>query len=151
MKGSVTVPSSRSVPRALPVRSGGPEHVEHVVEHLEGEPDAPRERAERVGERTRAALRRERTQAAAASNSARVFSSQRSQVALDAHIRRVGVLALQHLAAGERRAAVRERASCPRSLVARELGEGAREQQIAGRRPPPARPALTATVGRPAA
>ena len=49
MNGSVTVPSSRSVPRCLPVRSAGPGDVEHVVEQLEREPDAAAEVAERVG------------------------------------------------------------------------------------------------------
>ena len=47
ISGSVTVPSSRSAPRGLPVRSGGPGDVEHVVEQLEGEPDPLAERAER--------------------------------------------------------------------------------------------------------
>ena len=39
MRGSVTVPSSRSVPRDLPVRSDRSGHVEHVVEQLERQPD----------------------------------------------------------------------------------------------------------------
>ncbi len=55
------------------------------------------------------------------------------QVALDRDVRRVGVLALQQLAFGERRARLRERAQLRRVLVARELGERPREQQVAGR------------------
>ena len=55
------------------------------------------------------------------------------QVALDRDVRGVGVLALQQLARGERRAGVRERAQLGGVVVARELGERAREQQVAGR------------------
>ncbi len=54
------------------------------------------------------------------------------QVALDRHVRRVSVLALQQLARGEGGARVRERAQLSRILVVRELRKRAREQQIAG-------------------
>ena len=68
----------------------------------------------------------------AASNSAAVFSSQRLQIALDRDVRGVGVLALQQLAGRQRGAGVRERPQLHRVIVARQLGKGPREEQIAG-------------------
>ena len=55
------------------------------------------------------------------------------QVALDGDVRRVRVLALQQLAAASAELACDSARSCAGSLVARELGERAREQQVAGR------------------
>ncbi len=46
ISGRVTVPSSRSVPRALPVRSDRSGDVEHIIEELEGEADLSPEVAE---------------------------------------------------------------------------------------------------------
>ena len=69
ISGSVTVPSSRSVPRCLPVRSAGPGDVEHVVEQLEREPDAAAEVAERLGLRRRPRARRARTRPGTAARS----------------------------------------------------------------------------------
>ena len=109
ISGSVTVPSSRSVPRCLPVRSAGPGDVEHVVEQLEREPD-------RAPEARRAAPRRRRPPSApsrqAASNSRAVLRSQRAQVALARDRRVPRVLALQQLALRER-ARTRRRARAP--------------------------------------
>ena len=74
MKGSVTVPSSRSVPRCLPVRDGRAGDVEDVVEELEGEADPAPEARRGVGVARPASSAPRRH---AASNSRAVFSSQR--------------------------------------------------------------------------
>ena len=132
MNGSVTVPSSRSVPRRLAGALDRAGHVEHVVEHLEGQADAPGERAERVGERARACDGHERSEPAGGLEQRRGLQLAAPQVALDRDVRGVGVLALQQLALGQRRAGVRERAQLRVVAVARELGERAREQQVAG-------------------
>jgi hypothetical protein len=58
-------------------------HVQHVVEHLEGQPDAPRERAQRLGERARAFHRRERAQPAGGLEQRRRLQLAAPQVALD--------------------------------------------------------------------
>ncbi len=81
---------------------------------------------------------RERPQPAGGLEQRRRLQLAAPQVALDRDVRRVGVLALQQLARGERRAGVRERAQLRCVLVARELGERPREQQVAGRDRQPA-------------
>ena len=102
--------------------------VEHVVEQLEGEPDGVAERARAAGPPPTSA-----PSSQAAANRRAVFSSQRLQVALERDVRAPRVGALHQLAAGERRRGRRERAQLRDRAVARELGEGAREQQVAGR------------------
>ena len=102
-----------------------------------------------VGERGRAADRVERAEPAGRLEQRRGLQLAAAQVALDRDVRGAGVLALQQLAFGQRRAGLRERLQLLGVLVARELGEGAREQQVAGRDRDVAAPAAAATVGRP--
>ncbi len=129
----MTVPSSRSVPRVLPVRSTGPETSSTSSSSWKAR---PMRRANAPSASARAALaivRDQRPQAARGLEQRGRLQLAAAQVALDRDARGVGVLALQQLARGERRAGVRERAQLGRVAVARELGEGAREEQVAGR------------------
>ena len=98
ISGSVTVPSSRSVPRRLPVRSRGPGDVEHVVEQLEGEADGVAERPERAGRRRTSA-----PSSQAAREQPRGLQLAALEVALERDVGAPGVGALHQLAAGERR------------------------------------------------
>ena len=82
--------------------------------------------------------RRQRAQPAGGLEQRRRLQLAAPQVALDRDVRRVGVLALQQLTFGERRAGLRERAQLLGVIVARELGERPREQQVAGRDREPA-------------
>ena len=64
MKGSVTVPSSRSVPRALPVRSTGPETSSTSSSTWKASPMRRANAPSASRQRGRALGRRERTQPA---------------------------------------------------------------------------------------
>ena len=105
--------------------------VEHVVEQLEGEPDAAPERAERrrasrvAALRARRAGRRPRTGARSSARSA--------QVALDADAGVPGVRALAAARRGERASSRRTAPAPPPRRRCGQLGERAREQQVAGR------------------
>ena len=130
MSGSVTVPSSRSVPRGLPVRSGGPETSRTSSRSWNARP-MRRPNARRPcsvpsgpvlgAELARRLEERRRLQLAA------------MQVALDAHLGVPGVLALEQLALGEGGARPRERPHRRERAGERQLGERAREQQVADR------------------
>ncbi len=93
----------------------------------------PREGAQRIGELAEPVGRGQRPEPARRLEQRRGLQLAAPQVALDGHVRGVGVLALQQLAFGERRAGLRERAQLLGVVVARELGERTREQQVAGR------------------
>ena len=76
------MPSSRSLPRCLPVLLGLRRHVEHVVEQLEREPDPVAEAAERL-RRELAPPRGERPEPAGGGEQARGLQLAAMQVALD--------------------------------------------------------------------
>ena len=149
ISGSVTVPSSRSVPRGLPVRSVGPGHVEHVVEDLERQADPGAELAERVG-----ALgpRRaeQRAQPARGLEQPRRLQLAALEVAVARH---VAPTTRRRAASARRARATRTRATAPRPPRARRpttSSANARENSrspvaVAASRPPSAN-----TVGRPA-
>ena len=143
----MTVPSSRSVPRDLPVRSTGPDTSSTSSSIWKARP-MRRANEPSASASAREPLRRavERPEAARRLEQRGGLQLAAAQVALDRHVRRVGVLALQQLAARPAPSwRPTARAAAPTSLVARELGERAREQQIpggdrhlaAGRRRPP--------------
>jgi hypothetical protein len=106
----------------LPVRSTGPDTS-----------DPSREDPECVSQRPGGFDRRERPQAARGLEQRRRLQLAAPQIALDRDVGGVCILALQQLAGCERRARVRERAQLRGVLVARQLGERAREEQIPGR------------------
>ena len=111
-----------------------PRHVEDVVEQLEGQADASREghRARPRARRERPSAR-ERAQAAGGLEQRGRLQLAAAQVALDRHLERVAVLALEQLADRQRRARVRERPQLLVVAVAGQLRERPREQQVAGR------------------
>ena len=124
--------------------------VEHVVEHLKGQPDAAGKRAERVRQtRCEPSHRRERPQAAGGLEQRRRLQLAASQIALDRDVRGVGVLALQQLARGERRAGVRRAPQLRRRPRCARARQTRGEQQVAGGDREPRRPAAAATVGCP--
>ena len=123
ISGSVTVPSSRSVPRALPVRSGGPATSRTSSSSWKARPtSAPKSRSALVvvAEQAGALEQRRRLQPAAL------------EVALLGDRQVEGVLALGQLAAGERHRGVGEQRDRAAVAGVGEQGEGAREQQVAG-------------------
>ena len=102
--------------------------VEHVVEQLEREADAAPEAAQHVDRRgalQRAQLARRLEQARGLEVAAVLVA-----LARDTHVPRV--LALQQLSLGERGRRAGEHADRLRASVAGQLGERAREEQIAG-------------------
>ena len=98
ISGMVTVPSSRSVPRALPVRSRRAGDVEDVVEELEGEADLAAEDAQRLGAVAAPGRRRSgrRTRTAGPSSAGSAPGSDRRVI-----VEVEGVAALGELALGE--------------------------------------------------
>ena len=122
------MPSSRSVPRCLPVRGGRARHVEDVVEQLEREPDAAPEAAEQLDRP--AAL--ERPELARGLEQARRLEVAAGEVALARRRRVPRVGALHQLALGERRGGGGQHPDLVGAAVGGELGERAREQQVAG-------------------
>ena len=132
ISGSVTVPSSRSVPRCLPVRSAGPETSSTSSRIWKAR---PMRRAERARARRRAASARRPRSAPrrqAASNSARGLQLAAPQVALDGD---VGARRRRAAAARPRRAPSsrpRARARCVAVAVARPARR--RRARRAGRR-----------------
>ena len=109
---------------------GRPGDVEHVVEQLERQPDAAAEVAERVG--LAAAL--ERAEPARRLEQPRGLQVAAVQVAVARHVDVPRVLALQQLAPRQAGRRVGEHADLVRAAVDRQLGERAREQQVAGGR-----------------
>ena len=132
MNGSVTVPSSRSVPRDLPVRSTGPETSSTSSSIWKARPIRRAKAPSASASAAEPLSRRQRPEPAGGLEQRRRLQLAAAQVALDGDMRGVGVLALQQLALGERRAGVRERPQLGGVVVAGELGEGPREQQVAG-------------------
>ena len=123
ISGSVTVPSSRSVPRALPVRSGGPVTSSTSSSSWKARPtSAPKARrcslvaAEQAG----ALEQLRRLQPAAL------------QVALLGDAEVEGVVALRQLAAGEGDRGLGEQGDRAGVAGLGEQREGAREEQVAG-------------------
>ena len=110
ISGSVTVPSSRSVPRRLPVRCLRPGDVEHVVEQLEA-------RARRRGRTGRAAGPPPTSAPELARRGEQACGLQLAalEIALARDVGAPGVGALHQLAAGERRGRRRERRAAARS------------------------------------
>ena len=119
-----------------------PGDVDDVVEQLKGHADSTAERDERhdlVGR----GLSRERAELAGRLEQAGRLQLAAQQVALDRNGRVPGVLALQQLALGERRRRARQRLHRRQRAGGGELGERAREEQVAGRDrklPPAPRP-----------
>ena len=133
MNGSVTVPSSRSVPRGLPVRSTGPETSSTSSSSWKASPIAGRTHPARRPA-ARALARRQRPQPAGRLEQGRGL--QLAARAGSARPRRPRARRLRAAAARLRPAPSwrpRARCSCADVAVAGELGEGAREQQVAGR------------------
>ena len=147
ISGSVTVPSSRSVPRALPVRSGGPVTSRTSSRSWKASPIS----RPKVSQRRRSARGRVpgRPIRQAHSNSRAVFSSQRSQVALGRDRAVECVAALGELAEREGDRGRGQQLHLP--LGCRRCRARRRRARTAGRRPPaPAsRPERATTVGRP--
>ena len=124
ISGRVTVPSSRSVPRALPVRSGGPATSSTSSRSWKARPiSAPKAPS--------ASASRPRRQAH--SKRARGLQPAALQVALLGDRGVVGVLALGQLAAGERDRGRGEQLDRARVAGRGEQREGAGEEQVAGR------------------
>ena len=139
ISGRVTVPSSRSVPRGLPVRSGGPGHVEHVVEDLERQADALAEAPSASAIAGPAA--EQGAQPARGREQARRLEPAALEVALRRHVGAPGVGALHQLAARERARGLRQRAHRLRGC--RSTRARRRRARRAGRRwrwPPAGRP-----------
>ena len=147
MNGSVTVPSSRSVPRCLPVRSGGPGDVEHVVEDLEGQADAAAELAQRAGVDRAVAL--QRAEDARSLEQPRGLQLAAAQVALqrDRRVPRVG--ALQQLAARQRASPRRSARGPARASRCAPSSAKARANSRSPVAVAAARPAVAKTVGTP--
>ena len=147
ISGSVTVPSSRSVPRALPGPLGRAGHVEHVVEQLEGEPDLPAEGGAAPPHR---ALPGQAPDAAGGFEETRGLQRAAPQVALLTERGVVGVPALRELP--ERQRDRRRASSTTSSSPSVSAPARRRRGRRAGRRPPTARSRPDACDhGRPAA
>ena len=123
ISGRVTVPSSRSVPRALPVRSGGPLTSRTSSSSWKASPiSAPNSRSALVVA----------AEQAGALEQARRLQPAAVEVALLADVEVEGVVALGQLAAGERHRGVGEQGDRAGVAGLGEEGEGAREEQVAG-------------------
>ncbi len=123
ISGRVTVPSSRSVPRALPVRSGGPLTSRTSSSSWKARPiSAPNSRSASSS----------RPEQAGALEQAPGLQPAAREVALLVEAEVEGVLALRQLAAGEGDRGVGEQRHRARVAGLGEQGEGAREEQVAG-------------------
>ena len=125
ISGRVTVPSSRSVPRALPVRSGGPETSRTSSRSWKAKPDLGAEGSQRcdvLAEETGALEELPGLQAAA------------FEVALLGELGVEGVVALRQLTLGEGDRGVGEQGDSAGVAMGGKQREGARRR--AGRRPP---------------
>ena len=129
ISGSVTVPSSRSVPRCLPVRSAGPLTSSTSSSSWNASPM----RSPNSPSSATFAAAGQRAQLAGGAEQPRGLEIAAAQVALTRRLQLPRVLALQQLALDERGGGVREHPHRLDRAAARELGERAREQQVAGR------------------
>ena len=125
---------------------GRPGDVEHVVEQLEGEPDAAAEVA-RARPPSPAAL--QRAEPARRLEQPRGLEVAAAQVALARDVDVPGVLALQQLALGQRRGRVGQHADLVRRARWRASSANARENSRSPVAVAIARPAVATTVGRP--
>ena len=138
------MPSSRSVPRCLPVRSAGPGHVQHVVEQLEREPDALAELAQQRD----VAAAGQRAQLTRGAEEPRGLEVAAAQVALARGLQLPGVLALQQLAwtsADEASESTRTGSAAPPPASSANARENSRSPVAVAIE----RPAEATTVGRP--
>ena len=134
ISGSVTVPSSRSAPRGLPVRSGGPETSSTSSRIWNASPI----RSPKSPSAAARAAALERAELTGGAEQDRGLQPAALEVALDADtgVPRVGALhqLARARAPSSRGRATRTAAGRP---AGRQLGERAREQQVAGRRRQP--------------
>ena len=141
ISGRVTVPSSRSVPRALPVRSGGPATSRTSSSSWKARPISAPKRA--------AAPRSSRPDQAGALEQRRGLQPAALEVALLGDRGVEGVVALGELAAGERDRGVGEQLDRARVAVPRRAAAKAREKSRSPAATARSRPEVAATVGWP--
>ena len=140
ISGRVTVPSSRSVPRALPVRSGGPVTSRTSSRSWKASPISRPNTSSGRSPGRRRGLRPPAADQARALEQARRLQLAALQVALGAEIEvsKASRRWASSPAASATEASVSS--STWRAAPSAELGEGAREQQVAGRERAVARP-----------
>ena len=146
ISGSVTVPSSRSAPRGLPVRSGGPRMSRTSSSIWNATPIRSPNAPSDLG----TGSPRQRAELARRAEQDRGLQPAALEIALDGDVARPRVVALHQLAGGELRARAREDAGPRRPSRAAASSANARENS----RSPVAvarRPAAGGDDGRPAA